>query len=334
MPAAKVVVTDFIEENLDWEAGELSRRGVEYSFHQLNFAPAKDVIAATRDADVVVANYTAITPEVIRGWEKCRLVIRHGTGYDNFDLGALDRAGIPLTYIPDYCIEEVAEHAIALIFSCGRRLPHGKQVFEASLGRPRWNLLAVVPAFRMAGSTLGIVGCGRIGSCLFRKIQSFGFRFLICDPYLSPERKQELGIEVVTKERVFREADFITLHTPLNQETRHMVNAEMLALMKRSAYLINTSRGPVVDTNALADALRRGQIAGAGIDVYDADPPAADCGLLGLPNVTLSPHTAWYSEDSAWDIRRLIMLEIDRFLAGLPPRYVANPGYTSSGGRS
>lgn len=323
MSKIKVVVTDYIEASLDWEAGELSRRGLDFAFHQLSHAPAAELIEATRDADVVIANFAAITAEVVAGWEKCRLVIRHGTGYDNFDLVALNRANIPLCYIPDYCIEEVAEHTIALILACGRRLASGRKILEGSVVRAQWDLSGLVPIYRMSGQTLGIIGCGRIGGCVFRKLKSFGFRLLICDPYLTAERRRELGIEVVAKEKVFRESDFVTLHIPLNQETRHLVSAEMLALMKPSAYLINTSRGPVVDTEALAAALRGGTISGAGIDVYDSDPPEPCNPLISLPNVLPTPHSAWYSEDAAWNIRQLIMFEIDRFVAGLPPRHVA-----------
>jgi D-3-phosphoglycerate dehydrogenase len=317
------VVTDYVESNLDWEAAELSRRQVDYSFHQLRTAPASEVIAATREADVVIANYTPITAGIVSSWDRCRLAIRHGTGFDNFDVAALDRAGIPLCYVPDYCTEEVAEHAIALILGCGRRFAEGVAMVEEAAACGHWNIEPLVPMHRMSGRKLGIVGCGRIGSRVYSKLRSFGFHFLICDPYLSTDRKQELGIVVVDKETVFRESDFVSLHVPLNAETRRMVDAGLLSLMKPTAYLINTSRGPVVDTLALARALRDGRIAGAGIDVFDSDPPRSDCPLLGLPNVILTPHSAWYSEDAAWTIRQLIMLEIDRFLAGLPPRFAA-----------
>jgi phosphoglycerate dehydrogenase-like enzyme len=177
----------------------------------------------------------------------------------------------------------------------------------------------------MAGQTLGIIGCGRIGSLVYRKLKSFGLKFLICDPYLSEERKKELGIEVVEKETVFRQADFITIHTPLTAETRHLVNDHTLALMKPTAYLVNTSRGLMVDMQALAKALERGVIAGAGIDVYDIEPPPPDSPLFRLPNTFLTPHLAWYSEDSGRRIRELIVMEIDRFLTGQPPRFVARP---------
>jgi len=325
MSAVKVVVTDYIEPDLDWETKEMARRGVEFQTHQLKFAPVADVVAATRAADLVVVNMVPITSEIISQWEKCRLVIRHGVGYDNVDLKALGTAGIPLCYIPDYCAEEVAEQAIALLMGCGRRLVKSRRVLEDSSARGSWDFADVVPVFRMAGQTLGIIGCGRIGSLVYKKLQSFGFKFLICDPYMSEKRRHELGVELVDHETVFRNSDFITIHTPLNPETRHLVNARTLAMMKPTAYLVNTARGPMVDAQALADAVKNGVIAGAGIDVFDVEPPRPDFPLFGLPNVILTPHLAWYSENAGRRIRELIVLEIDRFLAGQSPRYIAKP---------
>ncbi|MGA2983987.1 MAG: C-terminal binding protein [Terriglobia bacterium] len=323
MSSVKIVVTDFIEPDLQWEAKELAGRGVEFQTHQLKFAPSTDVIAATRDADLVIVNMVPITTEVISQWEKCRLVIRHGVGYDNVDVKALRKAGIPLCYVPDYCAEEVAEQAIALLFACGRKLVASRRVLDCSSAQGSWDFAGVVPMFLMAGQTLGIIGCGRIGSLVYRKLKSFGFKFLICDPYLSEEQKRKLGIEVVDQETVFRNADFVSIHTPLTAETRHLVNARTLAMMKPTAYLVNTARGPMVDVQALAEALRNGVIAGAGIDVYEVEPPRPDFPLFGLPNVILTPHLSWYSENSGRRIRELIVVEIDRFLAGQPPRYIA-----------
>jgi D-3-phosphoglycerate dehydrogenase len=324
MSNVKVVVTDFIEPDLDWEAQELARRGVEFQTHQLKFAPSQEVIAATRDADLVIVNMVPITPEVISQWEKCRLVIRHGVGYDNVDVKALRQVGIPLCYVPDYCAEEVAEQAIALLLALGRKLVASRRMLELSSAQGSWDFSGVVPMFLMAGQTLGIIGCGRIGSLVYQKLKSFGFKFLICDPYLSRERKLELGIEVVDQETVFRDSDYVTIHTPLTAETRHLVNARTLGMMKPTAYLVNTARGPMVDLPALAEALRNGVIAGAGIDVYEVEPPRPDFPLFGLPNAILTPHVSWYSENAGRRIRELIVLEIDRFLAGQPPRYTAN----------
>ena len=325
MKPLKVVVTDYIEPDLKWETEEMAKRGLEFQSYQLKFAPDADVIAATRDADVVIVNMVPITPGIISNWERCRLVIRHGVGYDNIDVAALGKAGIPLCYIPDYCAEEVAEQAIALLLACGRRLAASRRALDISSARGAWDFSATVPIYRMAGQTLGIIGCGRIGSLVYLKLKSFGLKFLICDPYLTKERKEELGIEVVDKETVFHHADFITVHTPLTPETRHLVNEHTLSLMKPTAYLVNTSRGLMVDTQALSVALEKGVIAGAGIDVFDVEPPPPDSSLFRMPNTFLTPHLSWYSEDAGRRIRELVVLEIDRFLAGQPPRYVAKP---------
>ena len=320
----KVVVTDYIEPDLNREAGMLAELGVEFTACQLKSAPFEDVAAATHDADVVVVNMVPVTRPLIESWTRCRTVIRHGVGYDNVDLKALDDAGIPLCYIPDYCVEEVAEQAIALIFASARRVVSSRKILEESSARGLWDFKDAVPIFRMAGQKLGILGCGRIGSRVYEKLRSFGFQFLICDPYLTEERKQELGIVTVDKETLFREADLITIHTPLTPETRYIVDRETLAMMKPGAYIVNTARGGMVDTQALADALERKIIAGAAIDVYETEPPRPDYPLFGHRNVILTPHLAWYSEDSGIRIREIVLLEIERAIQGLPPRYIAN----------
>ncbi len=294
----KVVVTDFIEPDLNLEAEELASKGICFAIHQLKFQSPEAVIEATRDADVVVVNMVPVTAQVIKGWTRCKLVIRHGTGYDNVDTRSLTEAGIPLCYIPDYCTEEVAEQAISLIMACGRRLKRSSRVLKDSSVRGEWDFSGISPIYRMAGRTLGILGCGRIGSRVYLKLRSFGFHFLICDPYLTETRKQELGIETVDKERVFRESDFISVHTPLTPETRQIVNRETLSWLKPTAYLINTARGPLLDPQALAEAIQSGKLAGAAIDVYGQEPPGPSYPLLDLPDVVLTPHISWYSEDS------------------------------------
>ena len=320
----KVVVTDYIETDLNWEAGKLAELGIEFAPHQLKFAPFEEIVAATRDADVVVVNMVPITRPLVETWTRCHTVIRHGVGYDNVDGKALDDAGIPLCYIPDYCVEEVAEQAIALLFASARRIVSSRKVLDESSANGRWDFKDTIPVFRMAGQKLGILGCGRIGSRVYEKLKSFGFEFLICDPYLTDERKRELGIETVDKETLFRESDLITIHTPLNAETRYIVNSESLAMMKPTAYVVNTARGGMVDCDALAEALKKNIIAGAAIDVYETEPPKPDYPLFDQRNAILTPHLAWYSEDAGIRIREIILLEIERAVNGLPPRYIAN----------
>ena len=321
----RVVVTDYIEADLDWEAREMARRGIDFACHQLKAAPEAEVIEKTRDADIVVVNMVKITPSVVAGWRNVKLVIRHGAGYDNVDVPALTAAGIVLEYIPDYCRHEVAEQAIALMFACARKVVWSRKVLDDSVARGQWDFAPIVPMFRMDGMTVGIVGCGRIGSLVYRKLEHFGVKFLICDPYLSPQRKDELGIRTDDLKTVCAGSDFVTFHTPLNDETRHMVNAEMLSWMKPSAYLINTSRGGMVDHAALAEALRAGAIAGAAVDVYEAEPPKADFPLFDAPNVILTPHLSWYSKDAERTIREKIVQDIDMFVAGTGPRIPVNP---------
>jgi len=321
----KVVVTDYIEADLDWEAAELAKRGVRFECYQLKGATEDEVIARTRDADVVVVNMVKITPAVIAGWERCKLVIRHGAGYDNLDVPALTAAGIVAEYVPDYCRDEVAEHAIALLFACARKVVWSRRVLDDSVARGEWDFQPIVPMFRLAGTTLGIVGCGRIGSAVLEKLRQFGMEFLICDPYLSQRRREKLGIETASLDTVLRGSDFVTLHTPLNDETRHLMNAATIAMMKPSAYLINCSRGGMVNIPDLRDALLAGTIAGAAIDVYDKEPPRSDYPLLGLDNVVLTPHLSWYSKDAEQTIREKILQDIFMFVDGTGPRIPINP---------
>jgi len=321
----KVVVTDYIEDNLQWEAEQLKKHHVDFQFHQLKFRPDEEVVEKTRDADVIIVNMVKITEAIVSKWDKCKLVIRHGIGYDNVDVDALTRHGIMFAYQPDYCKEDVAEHAIALIFACARKLFLCRKVLEESSARGQWDFTDIMPVYRLHGKKLGIIGCGRIGSRVLKKLRHFGFKLLVCDPYLSETRKKALDIDFVDKETVFKEADFISIHTPLNNETRHIVNSETLNMMKTTAYLVNTSRAGMVNHDALVSALKQKKIAGAAIDVYDKEPPDPDDELFKLDNAILSPHLGWYSVEAGWEIRKSIMDDIVSFLDGKPPCFWINP---------
>ena len=327
----KFVVTDYIEADLDWEAKQCAGRGIDFECHQLKFLPEEAVLEKTRDADVILVNMVKITESLVSKWEKCKLVIRHGIGYDNVDVDALTRHGIMFGYQPDYCKEDVAEHAIALIFACARKLFIGRKVLEDSSARGQWDFGDIMPVYRMHGKKLGIIGCGRIGSRVLRKLRHFGFELLVCDPYLSDERKKALDIDFVDKETVFREADYITIHTPLNDDTRHIVNAETLEMMKPTAFVVNTSRGAMVNHDDLVEALKAGKIGGAAIDVYEQEPPPADDELFQLDNAILSPHLGWCSDEAGWEIRESYMEDVYSFMEGKPPRCWINPEVKSKG---
>jgi len=321
----KVVVTDYIEANLDWEAEQCRKAGIDFAAYQLKFKPEDEVFAHVKDADVIVVNMVKFTASLIQKLTKCRLIIRHGIGYDNVDVEACTKQGISFAYQPDYCKEDVAEHAIALIFACARKVVASRKTLDQASASGQWDFTGLFPIYRMDGKTLGILGTGRIGSRVYRKLRYFGMKIIAHDPYLSPQRQAELtDVKFVDKRTLFSTADFITIHTPLNAETRHIVNAETLSWMKPTAYLVNTARGPMVDANALADACRARKIGGAAIDVFDVEPPPQNHPLFGLDNVILTPHIGWASEEAGWEIRESIMNDILAHAQGKSARCIVN----------
>jgi D-3-phosphoglycerate dehydrogenase len=321
----KVVVTDYIEKDLNWEAGKLEEKGIVFEAHQLKFKPQEQVLEKVKDADVIVVNMVKLPGSLINKLEKCKLIIRHGVGYDNVDVNACSENGIQFAYQPDYCKEDVAEHAIALMFACARKVYWSRKTLDQSSENGEWDFSGLFPIYRMKDKTLGILGVGRIGSRVYHKLKSFGFRIIGCDPYLSEKRKSRMEkIEWVDTETIFRESDLLTIHTPLKDETHHIVNKQSLSLMKPSAYLVNTSRGGMIDDDALYDALKKNKIAGAGIDVYDIEPPKPDFKLFELDNIVLTPHISWASEEAGWEIRESILNDVISAWEGKDARFVVN----------
>ncbi|MFH1567771.1 MAG: C-terminal binding protein [Gemmatimonadota bacterium] len=325
MEPIRIVVTDYIEPDLEWEREQLARfPHVTLAYHQLKFAPREELVAAIRDADVVLVNMTAMTADLMDELKRCKLIIRHGVGYDNVDVAAATARGIRVAYEPDYCTDEVAEHAIALMLAAWRKVFVGRRVLEESSARGRWSFDAIYPIAGLRGKTLGLVGCGRIGGTVLARLQSFGFQFLVCDPYLSEERRRQLSARIVDLDTLLAEADIVSLHAVLNAETRHLIGEAQLRRMKPTAYLVNTARGGLVDAGALARALKEGWIAGAAIDVYEKEPPDPDFPLFGCPNALLAPHLGWYSEEANWSIREKVLEDFVRCIEGRPPRFLIN----------
>jgi len=318
-------VTDYIEFELDWEEKRCGELGVDFSHYQMKTADPKELVETFRDADILLVNMAKMTPEVMAGLDNVKVIIRHGIGYDNLDLPAATEHGIICANQPTASSEDVAEQAIMLMLATYRKLNIQRAILKDSIENGKWMFDPIFPMYRMGGKTLGIIGCGNIGSIVLRKMRSFGMKILVDDPYLSKERYAELGIEHTPLEEVLKEADIVTIHVPVTDETRGMFNRETIGMMKKSAVLINTARGPIINVPDLAGALKNGVIAGAGIDVYDKEPPTPDYPLLGMDNVVLTPHLAWYSEEGGMDIRHMIMDDLERFLRGELPKSVINP---------
>lgn len=280
------------------------------------------MIRAARDADALIIGFVPITARVMDALPRLRCVVRYGVGYETIDVPAAAARGIQVANVPDYCIPEVADHAMALLLALARKVIP----LDASVRRGEWaTLKAAKPAHRIEGQTLGLIGMGRIGSAVVRRALGFGMRVVAHDKYLSPERAQAVGATLVDFDTLLREADFISIHTPLTPETRHLINAETIDKMKPSAYLINVARGAIVDTLALADALQRGKLAGAALDVFEQEPLPDDHPIRNAPNVILHPHAAWYSEEAMIQLQVNAAEEVARALRGEPLKNPLTP---------
>lgn len=275
--------------------------------------------AATR-ADVLMVTIQTVPAELIERMERCRLICRVGTGLDAIDIPAATARGIWVTYAPDYSIDEVSTHAIALVLAQARGLPG----FFRTTRRGVWDAQAGGVLRRLSEQTLGVIGCGRIGQATASKGRGVGLNVLVFDPYADAAVIAELGVRLVDLETLLRDSDYISLHSPLTSETSHLINAETLALMKPTAYLVNAARGGLVDEEALLAAVQEGQIAGAALDVLAEEPVATDHPFLLEERILLTPHAGWYSEESMVDVRVQGAEEVVRVLRGERPRAPVN----------
>jgi D-3-phosphoglycerate dehydrogenase / 2-oxoglutarate reductase len=269
----------------------------------------EEVIAAAQGADTVFVYYARFPPQLIARLDGVRVLARCGAGYDNIDVAAAREHGIEVVYVPDYGIDDVADHALALMLACARKIA----LCDRLVRRGEWpGYGQLAPMFRLRGRTLGLFGYGRIGRRVGEKGEALGMRVLAHDPYMA-----EAG---ATRDELFRTADVVSIHTPLTPETRHAVGAAELAAMKRGGILVNTARGPIVDTVALANALRDGPLGGAGIDVYEEAPLPADHPLRACDNVVLTPHSAAYTEEALAEVRKRALDDALRILQGQAAR--------------
>ena len=268
--------------------------------------------------DGLIVNLAPITAKVIGNMTKCKCVSRYGVGYDNVDTDALKEKGVFLANVPGYCVEDVSDHAMALLLDCVRKVARKDRLVRQG----QWNLTGIQPCFRLTGKTVGLVGFGMIARIVHRKLSGFNLgRVLITDPFVSAENAKKAGVESVDLETLCRESDFISVHAPLLPATRGMIGAEQFKLMKPTAGLINTSRGPLIDENALAVALKTGEIACGAIDVFGNEPLEADSPLRELENITLSDHAGWYSEESMVELKTEAANNIAHTLTTGKPKY-------------
>lgn len=279
-----------------------------------------ELAGAVRGADGLITGGVRVTAAVMDAMPNCRGIVTASVGFDHIDLEAATERRIPIAHVPDFCSREVADQMMGLLLACMRKIV----TLDRALRAGRWERAMLHPMEPVYGKTLGIIGLGRIGRQVARRAAAFELRLLAADPYIDRATAAEYGAELVPLDRLLRESDIISVHTPLTPETRHLLSTPQFALMKPTALVFNTARGPVVDEAALIEALQNGRIAGAGLDVFEQEPIAAGNPLLGMENVVVSPHAGGYSEESIRTVRRLAAEEMARMLRGELPRNLVN----------
>ncbi len=318
MARYRVVVTDHLFSSMAEERDMFAQMDTELVEGQCR--GEDEIIALSSTADAILNTYAPITEKVIDALERCRVIVRFGIGVDNVAVEAATRRGIMVANTTDYCIDEVADQAMALLLALARGLFHSAKIARDAT----WDFKRMPSLTRIRGQTLGLLGVGRIGSAMAARAKGFGLRILGYDPYVSDEMARQMEVQRVDLDTLLRQSDFVSIHVPLNSETTGMVGEEVLRKMKPTAFLINVARGKIVNQAALCQALQQGRIAGAALDVLETEPPRLDDPILQLSNVILTPHSAWYSEESRAEMRRRAVGQVVSVLKGELPYSLVN----------
>jgi D-3-phosphoglycerate dehydrogenase / 2-oxoglutarate reductase len=315
----KVAVTDDRYGSYTEEKNVLKKIGAELII--LDPENKTEFDREIQTVDAILVNLHSMDKELISKLDKCRVISRYGVGYDNVDVEAATEKGIWVARVPDYSIEDVSDQALALLLGCVRKIAYKDRMIRNG----KWNLHDDQPCHRIKDGVLGLIGYGAISRRFHEKTQGFGFsKVLVYDPYVDNEKIKENGGVPADLAAVLTSSDYISVHVPLTDSTRGLINREKLNTMKKGAILINTSRGPVLNEADVTDALAKGVITGAGLDVFDTEPLALDSPLRKLDNVILSDHTGWYSEESKEELKTKAALNIVSVLEGRKPVYPVN----------
>jgi D-3-phosphoglycerate dehydrogenase / 2-oxoglutarate reductase len=309
MARFRVVVTDQVFPDTDVERGLIEAAGGEL----LVAEGRAEALELALDADALLNTYLDLGRDAIAGMRRAKIIARYGIGVDNIDLAAAKEAGIAVTNVPDYCVQEVATHTVALLLGLIRRVPQGDAIVRSG----GWGVARLGDLHRLSALTVGLLGFGRIGRLVAAAVAPLGGAVLVHDPYATAV--PQLG-RLVGADELFRECHVVSVHCPLTPETRGMVNAAALATMPPGSFLVNTSRGPIVELPAVLDALRNGHLAGAALDVFDPEPP--DPRLFdGVPNLLMTPHAAFMSAEALRESQHKAATQVLKALRGEPLDY-------------
>ena len=312
----KILITDYAWPDLDIERSILEQHGIELVIAQSG--DESHLIECAADVDAILTNWAQTTAAIIAASGKCKIVSRMGIGLDNIDIEYCTANGIPVTNVPDYCVIEVAEHALAMLLAMARKIAF----YHLETKQQKYDLQAGPPMRRITGQTLGIFGMGNTGRALAERAQGMGLRVIATTRTL-PANAGDGNVAFVPFDQLLAESDYISLHAPLTEQTRYLFGADAFTKMKSTAYLINTSRGPLVDHDALWKALQQNEIAGAALDVHDPEPADLSRPLFADPRVIVCPHAAFVSEESLADLRRRAAQQVaDRLTGKVPKTFV------------
>jgi D-3-phosphoglycerate dehydrogenase len=315
----RVLMTDTIFPDTTIEQEELRRIDADFLL-----ASQTDPATLKREGmqcDAAINVYVQLTRDILEAWPTCRVIVRTGIGYNTIDLETANARRIMVANVPDYCMGEVADHTVALFLACIRRIPR----LHASVKAGQWSVDLAKPAPRLQGKLYGLFGFGNIAQQVARRVQAFGLEVMAFDPYVPAEVFAGQHVRrAATLDELLRAIDFLSVHAPLTAETQGVLNATTLGAMKRTAVLINTSRGPIVNEADLLAALQGGKLAGAGLDVLTDEPPKFPLALAAMDNVVLTPHSAWYSDEAMPELRRKAAQEVARTLTEGRPKFWVN----------
>jgi D-3-phosphoglycerate dehydrogenase len=279
-----------------------------------------EVISAAAEADALLVQYAPITRRVVDSLSKCRVIARYGIGVDMIDLDAATQRGIYVVNVPEYCVEEVSDHALALMLAASRKIP----LLNGSVAQGRWDFSVAAPVLRIKDLTVGLAAFGKIARRVAEKLRGFGCSIIAYDPYADAGQALALGVELVDLQTLLRSSDIISIHAPLTEQTRHLFDREAFSRMKNTAWIVNTSRGGLIDESALERALDKGMIAGAALDVLETEPISKNNPLIRRDNVLITPHSAFYSAASLLDLQILTARGAAQVLRGEEPEHLVN----------
>lgn len=310
--AFKVLLTDYEFEHLQYEKDVFQESGLDIEFIKAQCKTEEEVIDQAKHVDAILNQYAPVSRRVIESLENTKIISRYGVGVNTIDLGAAKEKGITVANVPDYGMEEVSNHALALLLSWARKVT----LLNNEVKKGNWDFKACVPIHRFNEQTVGVLGFGRIPRRFIEKVKPLGFKTAAYDPFVSAEEMAAVGVQKMELDEIIRESDFLSVHVPLIDDTFHLINEERLHQMKKTAVIINTARGPIIDEKALADALEKGIIAGAALDVTEDEPVSTNSPLLKMDNVIITPHSAWYSEEAMIELRKKAAKNIVHVLSG------------------